>query len=339
MFTPVIRHEENLELIRIPTIEEITNIVKSMTGLKTPGPDGMPTIFYTHYWDIVGPLFVRSIQRFFQTGFLLKELNNSFITIIPKQQGACSFNEFRPISLSNVSYKVISKIIANRIKPFLERLVSPNQTAFIEGRWINENGILAQEIIHTMKKTRARRGWVGMKLDFSKAFDRLEWNFVLCILKNCGFHQKFIRWIQQCISTVSMSVLINGSPTQTFKPSRGLRQGDPLSPYLFILSMEALSRLLHRAEMEGEIKGIRLSRGGPDISHLMFADDLLITIRASRNEMNYRKQTLDKFCEWSGQQVNIAKSGSFFSKNATLQARRNFKQIFGIKSLIIILNT
>lgn len=333
LFTPIVTQEENTELIKIPTSKEIRNVVMKMPRLKTPGPDGMPTLFYNHYWDTVSPLLTNSVQKFFSTGFILKELNSTFITLIPKKQGANTFNDFRPISLSNVTYKVISKILANRLKPLLERIVSPNQTSFMEGRWINENGRLAQEIVHVMKKTRARRGWVGAKLDLAKAFDRVEWNFITEILNKCGFHQKFITWIHQCISTVSMSVLINGTPTEKFKPNRGLRQGDPLSPYLFILSMETLSRLLHKAEIEGKIKGIKLSRGGPSITHLLYADDLLITLRASQKESRHCKMLLEKFCKWSGQLINYSKSGSFFSKNATPQFKRKFKEIFGIKKL------
>ncbi|PKI59585.1 hypothetical protein CRG98_019994 [Punica granatum] len=106
-------------------------------------------------------------------------------------------------------------------KSLLGKIISPNQTAFIEGRWINENGLLAQEILHTVRKTKARRGWVGMKIDFLKAFDKLEWSFINKILEKLGFHLTFISWIYQCISTTTFSILLNGSPYDHFSPSRG----------------------------------------------------------------------------------------------------------------------
>ncbi|PKH47876.1 hypothetical protein CRG98_050413 [Punica granatum] len=234
----------------------------------------MPSLFYKHYGETVKPPLLEAVKNFFRSSHLLREWNNTFIYLTPKCQGASTFKDFRPISLCNVSYKVISKIITTRIKPLLHKIISPNQTAFLEGRWINENGLLTQEILHTMKKTKARRGWVGMKIDFTKAFNKLEWSFIIKILEKLGFHSTFISWIFQCISTSTFSVLLNGSPHDHFLPSRGIRQGDPIS-------MEILSRLLYRAEANGDIKGIQISRGGPQISHLMFADDLLILSKAT----------------------------------------------------------
>ncbi|PKI63801.1 hypothetical protein CRG98_015785 [Punica granatum] len=148
---------ENERLIQTPDDKEILMALNSIPNLKSPGPDGIPSLFYKHYGDTVKPLLISAVKSFFNSGFILKEWNNTFICLVPKCQGASTFKDFRPISLCNVCYKVISKIIANRLKPLLERIISPNQTAFIEGRWINENGLLAQEILHTMRKTKARR--------------------------------------------------------------------------------------------------------------------------------------------------------------------------------------
>lgn len=172
--------------------------------------------------------------------------------------------------------------------------------------------MIVQEILHLMNKSRAKKGFVGFKIDISKAFDMVEWDFLLNILLQIGFHRTFIGWIQQCISTTSMSLLLNGSPYGYFKPSRGLRQGDPISPYLFIIVMECLSRLFHRAEQQNIIKGITISRGGPTTTHLLFVDDLLILARADEREIAECKNILDKFCTWSGLSINLDKSGAFF---------------------------
>ncbi|PKI31207.1 hypothetical protein CRG98_048402, partial [Punica granatum] len=302
LINQVISQEENESLTRIPDDQEILTALNSIPNLKAPGPDGIPSLFYKHYGETVKPFLLSAVKSFFHSNHILKEWNNTFICLIPKRQGAATFKDFRPISLCNVNYKVISKIIANRLKPLLHKIISPNQTAFIEGRWINENGLLAQEILHTMRNTKARRGWIGMKIDFMKAFDKLEWNFIVKILQQLGFHPTFISWIYQCVSTSTFSILLNGSPHGHFSPSRRLRQGDPISPYLFVISMEILSRLLYRAETNGEIKGIQISRGGPQITHLMFADDLLILTKATEANIRTTKSILDKFCAWSGQE-------------------------------------
>ncbi|PKI71328.1 hypothetical protein CRG98_008328 [Punica granatum] len=225
LINATISDSENERLIQIPDNKEILMALNSIPNLKSPGPDGIPSLFYKHYGDTVKPLLISAVKSFFNSGFILKEWNNTFICLVTKCQGASTFKDFRPISLCNVCYKVISKIIANMLKPLLERIISPNQTAFIEGRWINENGLLAQEILHTMRKTKARRGWFGMKIDFTKVFDKLEWSFIIKILERLGFHQIFISWIFQCISTTTFSILLNGSPHGHFSPSRG-KQAD-----------------------------------------------------------------------------------------------------------------
>ncbi|PKI46656.1 hypothetical protein CRG98_032998 [Punica granatum] len=207
-----ITDSDNEKLIQIPDDKEILTALNSIPSLKAPGPDEIPSLFYKHYGETVKPLLFAATKSFFTSGFILKEWNNTFICLIPKRQGASNFKDFRPISLCNVCYKVISKIIANRLKPLLDRIISPNQTAFIEGRWINENGLLAQEILHTMRKTKARRGWIGLKIDFTKAFDKLEWSFIIKIMEKLGFHSTFVSWIYQCISTSTFSILLNGSP-------------------------------------------------------------------------------------------------------------------------------
>ncbi|PKI67924.1 hypothetical protein CRG98_011520 [Punica granatum] len=212
LISRTITYSDNEKLIQIPDDKEILTALNSIRSFKAPGPDGIPSLFYKHYGETVKPLLLAATKSFFTSGFILKEWNNTFICLIPKRQGASNFKDFRPISLCNVCYKVISKIIADRLKPLLDRIISPNQTAFIEGRWINENDLLAQEILHTMRKTRARRGWIGLKIDFTKAFNKLEWSFVIKTMEKLGFHSTFVSWIYQCISTSTFSILLNGSP-------------------------------------------------------------------------------------------------------------------------------
>jgi hypothetical protein len=193
------------------------------------------------------------VQNFFRSGFLLKELNHTHLALIPKIENPSKVSHFRPISLSNFAYKIISKILANRLKPLLKKIISPHQSAFLQGRSIHDNSILAHELFHSMKKKRGRGGLMALKLDMEKAFDRLEWSFLAKVFSCLGFSAHWIQLIQQCISTVSFSLLLNGSPFGKFFPGRGIRQGDPLSPFLFILGMEALSRLFIKEEQLGNL--------------------------------------------------------------------------------------
>jgi hypothetical protein len=139
-----------------------------------------------------------------------------------------------------------------------------------------------------------------MKLDMEKAFDRMEWTFLLVVLEKLGFNPVWISWIRTCISTPTFSILLNGSPFGFISPGRGLRQGDPLSPFLFILGSEVLSRLLFKEERNGSIHGLRIARNCPAIHHLLFADDLLLFGKASVSVAASFNSCLVKYCRWSG---------------------------------------
>ena len=148
-----------------------------MKSLKAPGLDGYAALFYKHYWDTVGDQVVKATQSFFRNGWLLKDFNKTFISLISKKKGACNFNHFCPTLLCNVCYKVISKIIVNRLRPLLNKMVDLAQVAFVPNRWINENVVLAHKIVHNFKYTGKKKGFLGIKLDFQKAYDKMEWNF------------------------------------------------------------------------------------------------------------------------------------------------------------------
>lgn len=155
--------------------------------------------------------------------------------------------DFKPISLCNVIYKIISKTLANRLKKILDDIISPTQSAFVLGRLITDDAILGFECIHSLQsQTTGKVGVVALKIDMSKAYDRVEWSYLRRVMKMMDFCSCWIELTMSCVETVDFSVLTNGFPGPSFKPNIGLRQGDPLSPYLFLLCLEGFSALLAR---------------------------------------------------------------------------------------------
>jgi hypothetical protein len=330
---PCISESENAHLCLMPTHTEIKEAVFNMQSLKSPGPDGLPPLFYKKYWHIVGNAVIKAVQNFFTSGKLLKEMNSSFIVLIPKIKNPSAINHYRPISLCNTTYKIISKLLVDRLRGVLPSLISPAQSAFIPGRWIAENQLIVQEILHSFKIRKVQGGFVAMKLDLQKAYDRVNWNFLKTVLIRFGFSTKFIGWILECISSVSFSILVNGGMTKYFKPSRGLRQGDPLSPYLFIICQEVLSRLIDREFLSGNVKGVKMNVAGPAFTHVMYADDIMIFAKANCREVKILDECLDKYCSWSGQLINRSKSGLIFSKLVCCARRRELKSMLAMKKI------
>ena len=154
-----ITKEENEDSCRIPVGDEIKKVKWSMNPLKAPGSNGFPRLFYKHYWDEIRGLVILAVQSFYRYGWILKELNQTFITLILKSKGACNFNQFGSISLCKVCYKIIAKILVNRLRPLLGLKLEPAQVAFVPNRWIIENVILAQELIHNFKRTKKKKSF------------------------------------------------------------------------------------------------------------------------------------------------------------------------------------
>lgn len=178
------------------------------------------------------------------------DINYTFICLIPKKEKAISTGDFRLISLCNVIFKIVSKTIANRLKLILPNIIGEFQSAFVPGRLITDNGLVAFDAFHYMRKKKTERhGCVGLKLDMSKAYDRIEWSFLEAVLVSMGFSSHWVSLIMKCVLSVSFSVFLNGSPCVTFffLPKRGLSQGDPLSPYLFIICAKVFSGLIRKA--------------------------------------------------------------------------------------------
>ncbi|OMO82636.1 reverse transcriptase [Corchorus capsularis] len=252
----IISHEMNEDMTKPISNEEVKMAAFDLGLHKAPGPDGYNGLFFQKFWSIVGDSVTRAVQSFFHRGHMLRELNQTNIVLIPKVKSPELVSQFRPISLCNYAYKVISKILALRLKQYMNLIISQHQSAFVEGRLIQDNILVANEIFHEFKiRKRGKNFDAAVKLDLNKAYDRVDWNLLAAIMKKFGFCDKWVDWILQCISTVSFKLVINGKSSEMFIPSRGIRQGDPLSPFLFLFIAEVFSRNVSQAIQNGSLKG------------------------------------------------------------------------------------
>lgn len=304
------------------TLEEVKHALFDMKPLKAPGADGLHTLFFQSQWPTVNTSLHSFIQNVWDGKPLHPSLNRTLIALVPKQQHPCCMNDFRPISLCSVAYKTLTKVIANRLCDHLPHLVGSYQSSFIRGRSIIDNIIIAQEVFHSMRKKQGKGGWMAIKIDLEKAFDRLRWDFIQDTLTDTGIPSNMISAIMQCLTTPTMQVLWNGKPTQSFSPQRGIRQGDPLSPYIFVLCMERLSHAIQEAVNTGAWHPIKMGRRGIPLSHLFFADDLIVFGQNSDMQIATFQRIISSFCAASGHKVSLSKTKVYFSKNTSACSRR-----------------
>ncbi|KAL9676049.1 hypothetical protein QQ045_004262 [Rhodiola kirilowii] len=286
--------------------EEIQCALKECDGCKAPGPDGFNLNFYKKYWCYVKDEVVGFIEEFCENGRLAKGINKTFLALIPITVSPQSFSDFRPISLVNSMYKILSKCLAKRLSSVLPKLISPNQSAFIANRSILDGIMVINELIHAMKFK--KRAALIIKLDFWKAYDSVSWEYLEKIQRSMGFGSKWIEWMTECYSIMRMAVLVNGLPTKEFPIERGLRQGDPLSPFLFLLAAEGLSRILNKAAEDDVLSGVEWVKNGDRMTHLQFADDTVLFCSAELKEVQFLKMILHSFEGCSGLKINFGKS-------------------------------
>eukprot|EP00253_Pinus_taeda_P035322 PITA_35322 len=304
-FPKFLEEDETEDLNGEVSKEEVEATIKSMAKEKSPGPDGWSIELFLHFFELIGAEITEVVEEARKKGEVYSPFNATFIALIPKKEVPKSFKYFRPISLCNSIYKMIAKVIANRIKPILSRHISMEQFGFLSGRQIHEAIGVAQEVMHSVRQ-KNKKG-VVIKIDLSKAYDRINWLYLRLLLFHLGFKPAFISWIMGCILNVSYAILINGAATPFLKGQRGLRQGCPLSPLLFLLVAEGLSQLIHKARREGKVKVIEVATN-LFISHLLFVDDILIFRNTEHIEIKELKSILDLFLKATSMQINHRKS-------------------------------
>lgn len=255
---------------------------------------------------MIAPDFIIVVQSVFQLCFLPKGINSTIIALIPKKTVAQEMRDYIPISCCNVVYKVVAKILSNRLKILLPKIVVENQSAFVKRRLLIENVLLASELVKDYHKDSIIPRCM-MKIDISKAFDSVQWSFLLNSLIAMGFPARFIHWIRLCIPTPSFSVQVNGDLAAYFQSSRGLRQGCSLSAYLFVLCMNTLSLQLDKAVRENKFK-LHPRCQFIALTHLCFADDLMVFVEGSKASIEGALLVFEEFEVWSGLSISLEKS-------------------------------
>lgn len=299
-----------LDIINAPFSDAaIREVFFGMPKSKSLGPDGYSSEFSTANWNTMGRDVTDAVHEFFTSGHLLQQWNSTILNLIPKRTNANRISDFRPISCCNTVYKAISKLLAEHLKLVLPSLISNAQSAFIPGRLLVENVLMATELVQGYNwKNISKRSM--LKVDLKKAFDSVNWSFIIMILRTLGFPSSFVNLIHQCISTTRFSVAINGELCGYFKGARGLRQGDPLSPYLFVLAMEVFSQMLNKEFVSGQI-GYHPAASNPVVTHLAFADDIMIFFDGQCGSLRHISATLERFATWSGLSMNRNKTELF----------------------------
>lgn len=297
------------QLLKIPSVEDIKSSIASMPKNKAPGPDGFPVEFFLEAWEVVGQDTIRAVQDFFVTGHLPRNFNATAITLIPKITGADKLNLFRPVSCCTTIYKIIARLLKQKLKLFISDAVQGNQVGFVQGRQLCENVLLASELVNNFHSSgEITRGC--LQVDLAKAYDNLSWKFLENVLEAIDLPPQFVGWLKQCFTTPTFSVAFNGELLGFFPGKKGLRQGDPISSLLFVLAMDVLSKKLDKGAIDQRF-GLHPACNVPLITHLSFADDVLIFFDGREESLNGILDILQEFKIASGLGISLSKSALF----------------------------
>ncbi|VFQ68989.1 unnamed protein product [Cuscuta campestris] len=319
-----INEGDNQMLCAVPQEEEIRGAIWDLNSHSAPGPDGYTGTFFKTFWHIVHEEVTRATQEFFLGLPILKSYGATLLTLIPKMDNPKSLGDYRPISLSTFLSKINTKILANRLGALLHKLISPEQSGFQPGKGVEENILLTQEMIHCLDNPSGSAN-IAIKVDFAKAFDRISWQFLEVTLNSFGFSSQSCHLLLSTLKATHFSILINGSPHGFFKMKRGVKQGDPLSPLLFILGNEGLSRMIKGKVEEGYLKAIQTGRSQPP-SHLAYADDIIFFLNGHFINLIRFKGIIDCFLNSSGHMINLNKSHFYTGPRVKPEIKANMQR-------------
>ncbi|MCH93254.1 LINE-1 reverse transcriptase like, partial [Trifolium medium] len=287
---PSISAMESLGLTAPFELGEIEEVVLKSDGSKSPGPDGFNFAFIKSFWGMLKGEVRIMFDQFHGNACLPNGMLSYFIALIPKV--ACP--------------SALAKVLAARLVKVMDSVVASTQSAFIKGRNLVDGVMVVNEVIDLARKT--RRGCLVLKVDFEKAYDSVDWSFLEYMLRRFGFDNKWIHWIRACVFSGKLSVLVNGSPTSEINIQRGLKQGDPLAPFLFLLVAEGFAGLMRSAVAKNLFNGFGVGAEGLVVSHLQYADDTLCIGEATMENVWTLKALLRGFELASGLKVNFWKS-------------------------------
>jgi len=304
-FQTISQHQNNILVLPFQE-EEVRLAIWDCGSERCPGPDGFKFKFIKKFWHLFKPDILRFLDEFYANGVFPRGCNASFLALIPKVIHPHTLNDYRPISLIGCMYKIVAKLLAKRVKVVMPFIINETQSAFIEGRHLLHSALIANEVIDEAK--RSNKSCLVFKVDYEKAYDSVSWNFLMYMMWRMDFSPKWIKWIEECVKSASISVLVNGSPTAEFLPQRGLRQGDPLTPFLFNIVAEGLNGLMRRAVEENLYKPYLVGANGVPISILQYADDTIFFGEAAKENVEAIKVILRSFELVSNLRINFAKS-------------------------------
>lgn len=285
------------------TVQEVQETIAKMPANKAPGPDGYTGEFYKKFATIMVSDLVQAYNHMLQMDTpTMWPMDDSYIALVPKKEGALKTTDYRPLSLINSVQKIFSKVMANRLKPVIGEFVDHSQTGFMQNRYINEGFLYAQELVTMATKQRQKVGL--FKADIFKAFDTLSWDFLEQILRAKGFPERWIKLVVGAIVRGSSRVIMNSVAGKKINLRRGVRQGDPMSPYLFILAMDFLAKWTNRL-VQLELFQVPLPNCKPC---LLFANDTLFILQPTTQQMQFLKIILNLFQKLAGLKVNLEKS-------------------------------
>ncbi len=283
------------------SLAECYNVLSKMSKNKSPGNDGLSCEWYIEFWAIIGNFLVSVLNDGLCKGELSSSQRQAVITLIEKEgKDRCKLKNWRPISLLNVDYKIASKALAMRVEKIIHQLINPDQSGFVKGRLIGESVRTIQDIMDFTKNKNIPG--LLLFLDFEKAFDSLEWNFLFSVLERMNFGSDFVNYVKALYKNISSCVLNNGFTSNYFTVERGVRQGDPLSSYLFILAIELLSCKIRENSL---ISGIQIA--DTEIKLIQYADDTTCVLRDVQSA-THLLNLVQKFTEVSGLKLNVSKS-------------------------------
>ncbi|XP_062085625.1 uncharacterized protein LOC133791722 [Humulus lupulus] len=296
-------------LVRDYTGEEVEAALKSIPNDKAPGPDGYNSTFFKDTWEITGKEVKEAILSFLNTGKLLKEINATTVTLVPKSICPESVSDYRHIACCNVIYKIATKMICNRLRDILPDIISENQSGFVKGRKIAHNIMICQDMVRGYDRKSAKSACL-FKIDLQKAYDTLDWDFLKEMLEALNFPQKFVELIMIWVTTPRFSFCINGALHGYLQSKRGLRQGDPMSPLLLVIGMEYLSRILKKITKDSKFQFHPRCKSLA-LTHLCFADDLLLFCKGDYVSETLLLRGFKLFANSSGLKGNLGKSAVY----------------------------